>query len=269
MSDTPSKTTMHPFERAQLGVAPFKFVGCVENVFQAAPGEPIRAGGSCDYCGNGIRYEMHIEGADGKKFKVGSDCVMRLNRSDNAKRDPVVVAVNDARRKVTRDARHKREAAQIETLTEKFEKHYGWIEAYQIPRGGWRSDGATQSAAASVDWFLENAGNAGKIKRLKWASWLIDSMLVMGGTPSDALRRPTTAPETATVFAMGRSAKYDCRDMARDLMYSEFGHSRYHEWPEDAIARYVEFAVETYCTSAEIKVTPEDLEEIRSLVPWN
>lgn len=49
--------TIHPFEAANLGIAPFRFVGCTENVFVAHPGAVPKAGGSCDYCGNGIRYE--------------------------------------------------------------------------------------------------------------------------------------------------------------------------------------------------------------------
>jgi hypothetical protein len=34
-----------PFEKARLGVAPFRHAGYYESTFQAAPGEPIRAGG--------------------------------------------------------------------------------------------------------------------------------------------------------------------------------------------------------------------------------
>jgi hypothetical protein len=68
---------LHVFEKAGLGKAPFKVVGSFELKWQAHPGAPIRAGGSCDYCGNAIMYAARIRGADGRTFKVGSDCVAR------------------------------------------------------------------------------------------------------------------------------------------------------------------------------------------------
>lgn len=70
---------IHPFEAAGLGVAPFRFVGCTENVFVAHPGATPKAGGTCDYCSNGIRYEFHVQGADGRKFKVGCDCIRKVS----------------------------------------------------------------------------------------------------------------------------------------------------------------------------------------------
>ncbi len=70
-------TYIHPFERAGLGAAPFRCVGHEEIVFQI-PGQPARAGGSCDYCGTGIRDAFRILSADGRTFKVGCDCVRKV-----------------------------------------------------------------------------------------------------------------------------------------------------------------------------------------------
>jgi hypothetical protein len=69
-------SAVHPFEKAGLGSAPFRCTAVTTNWF-SPPGFPEAAkpGGSCDYCGTGILYEFHIGGADGRKFKVGSDCV--------------------------------------------------------------------------------------------------------------------------------------------------------------------------------------------------
>lgn len=69
--------TLHPFEKAGLGKAPFRCVGVTTNWYVTAGGAHRQPGGSCDYCGTGILYEYHIVGADGSKFVVGSDCVAK------------------------------------------------------------------------------------------------------------------------------------------------------------------------------------------------
>ncbi len=74
---------MHCFERADLGEAPFRFVGLEEKVYVACPGEPAQPAGTCDYCGTGIRYCFHIRSNDGKNFVVGSDCVGHLKDENN------------------------------------------------------------------------------------------------------------------------------------------------------------------------------------------
>ncbi len=73
-TDNPAEIGMHIFERAGLGAAPFRCVGFTEIVF-TMPDGTTKAGGSCDYCGTGIRDAYWIMGRDGKKFKVGCDCV--------------------------------------------------------------------------------------------------------------------------------------------------------------------------------------------------
>lgn len=69
-------STIHRFEAAGLGLAPFHFTGQVtEKTYCACPGAPVQAGSSCDYCGTCIRYEFWVRSADGKEFKVGCDCI--------------------------------------------------------------------------------------------------------------------------------------------------------------------------------------------------
>ena len=73
---------LHPFERAGLGLAPFKFVSTNEKWFQANAGGlfkgPSKPGSSCDYCGTGIAHEFWCVSSDGKKFKVGCDCIEKV-----------------------------------------------------------------------------------------------------------------------------------------------------------------------------------------------
>jgi hypothetical protein len=99
-TDNAAHVGMHVFERAGLGTAPFRCVGYSEIVFQAYPGAPTQAGGSCDYCGTGIRYACHIQGRDGRKFKVGTDCVAKTGDAGlikSYKNRPEVRAANRAK----------------------------------------------------------------------------------------------------------------------------------------------------------------------------
>jgi len=68
----------HPFEKAGLGKAPFSCTHVSENVF-TLPDGTSKAGGCCDYCGTGIRWEFWIKGsvAGARQFKVGCDCVAK------------------------------------------------------------------------------------------------------------------------------------------------------------------------------------------------
>ncbi len=68
-------TVVHKFEVAGLGKAPFRFDGFEVKTYQACHGAPVQPGASCDFCGTGIMNVFWIKGADGKRFKVGCDCV--------------------------------------------------------------------------------------------------------------------------------------------------------------------------------------------------
>jgi hypothetical protein len=70
-------STIHRFERAGLGKAPFVFTGMTEKVHCVPGGTPV-AGSSCDFCGTGIRYEFWCRSADSREFKVGCDCIHKI-----------------------------------------------------------------------------------------------------------------------------------------------------------------------------------------------
>ena len=104
----------HPFEKAGLGKAPFSCTHVTENVFELGDGT-TKAGGCCDYCGTGIRWEFWIKGsvAGARQFKVGCDCVAKTGwgiegfekvRADNAR----------ARRQAGATKRREARKAQIE-----------------------------------------------------------------------------------------------------------------------------------------------------------
>jgi hypothetical protein len=64
--------TLHPFEQAGLGKAPFRYLGSDEK--RTKSGQPA---GTCDYCYRGILTCCVIGSADGKSFVVGCDCVRK------------------------------------------------------------------------------------------------------------------------------------------------------------------------------------------------
>jgi len=113
MTDANELLTLHPFESAGLGQSPFRLVAVRENVYSAAP-DHVQAGGSCKYCGQGIRYECVIQSRDGKTFEVGMDCVRKVYRADNrvlqaAERE--MAKINKAKRDAIKEA--KREAQRV------------------------------------------------------------------------------------------------------------------------------------------------------------
>ena len=117
------ESRVHPWERAGLGKAPFRFTG-TESYAANHPGGRVIAdngvsqtitkpGTSCDYCGQYIIEAFWIRSADGHRFKVGCDCVAKVEDKRSALRS----AVDDARRKADRAKRKaKGAAARAETI---------------------------------------------------------------------------------------------------------------------------------------------------------
>lgn len=149
--------TIHPFEEAGLGLAPFRFTGMSENVINHGNGH-MQAGGTCDYCYNGIRYEYWIASADGKRFKVGCDCVLKLERADNR----LVTAVQRAK---AQHAKAKREAA----------RQAKWEAGRPAREAAARERAAREAERLAA----EQAANAERIER---QGWLID---VLNRQPGD------------------------------------------------------------------------------------
>lgn len=78
-----ASNSVHVFERAGLGKAPFRVIGIVEEPaikrFTTPEGLTCetKGGGTCDFCGTYIRTICTIKSADGRRFKVGCDCVLK------------------------------------------------------------------------------------------------------------------------------------------------------------------------------------------------
>lgn len=151
--------TIHVFERAGLGRAPFRCVGFYESKFQAVPGDPncpIQPGTSCDFCGQGIMYVARIKDADGKEFKVGCDCVARTG-------DKGLRRIIDRKVAERRTAASKRNAdAKIEAALAALPAVASKLAAKPHPRAY-----AGLSLLSWVEWMLSHAGRKGKVEAAK------------------------------------------------------------------------------------------------------
>jgi hypothetical protein len=115
-------STVHPWERAGLGKAPFFYLGVSEKrgpiVIEQRDGTTLTIGsegqpmGSCAYCGLGIAECHHVRSSDGKKFTVGCDCIRRVYGDDRA---PVRAKAEAASRKLRNAAAKARRAAKSTT----------------------------------------------------------------------------------------------------------------------------------------------------------
>lgn len=96
-------TEIHPFEQAGLGRAPFRLVGMEAKVYVSCPGAPAQPAGTCDYCGNGIKYCCQIESADGKQFVVGNECVRKTDRESLVNASEFEKALLKQKREIARE----------------------------------------------------------------------------------------------------------------------------------------------------------------------
>lgn len=136
--------SIHRFERAGLGKAPFRVTGYGEYKYQACHGAPIQPGTSCDFCGTACIYVANIRAADGKKFHVGLDCVEKVGDAG------MVSAIKHSPeyRKIQRDKRYARDEvikAELETLLSQVRERY---PVY----------------AGDFDWRLPRCGMAGRAR---------------------------------------------------------------------------------------------------------
>lgn len=132
------QVTLHPFEDAGLGLAPFRFVGINKNLYSACPGHS-QPGGTCAYCGQGILYECVIKSHDGQTFTVGQDCVRKIHREDNR-------LATALQRELAKIAKEKREA---EAQARRLERDRLYRE--ELDRQRQANGGLTDAEKAEID----------------------------------------------------------------------------------------------------------------------
>ncbi len=156
---------VHKFEVAGLGDAPYTYLGCSRKVFQACQGAPEQAGGSCDYCGTGIMFQFHLRSADGREFKVGSDCILKTD-STRALIVPVKTEVQK-HQKALRDARAQKkcakDVARIAAAVAQLPLVADAFAAEPHPMAASGPFFATKTRLDWANWMLANAGLSGRL----------------------------------------------------------------------------------------------------------
>lgn len=173
--------TIHPFEKAGLGKAPFKYRGIITRVCGADTTDPKtgiqtgatgQAAGTCNYCGMGIKYCCQIESADGQRFEVGTDCVEKLNRDDNRDVSALVqtvardrAAIESANRRAAAANRKARENENKTATFAAFNENRAKFEALPHPNAHFAAQGKT--LADYYDWIGRYAGHTGQMAAVK------------------------------------------------------------------------------------------------------
>lgn len=151
-------TTVHAFELAGLGRAPFKYVRMEVKLHQA-PGEVARAGSTCDYCGTAITNCFWLRSADGREFKVGCDCIAKADDAGLMRRISRVKADHERALRARRDEKRKDEIVEMladRTVREK-------LESLPHPRGFKnRETGEALTLFHWASWMLAHAGAKGR-----------------------------------------------------------------------------------------------------------
>lgn len=163
------RTTVHRFEHAGLGLAPFRFTGEVtEKTYQACPGAPVQAGSTCDYCGTCIRYEFWIVSSDSKRHKVGCDCIHKTGDTGLVAQISVAERkLRDAKNQRARAAKQAKLAVRIEAARVRFAEIKGRLAQEPHPVPHHAANGLTK--ADYVTWLYSN-GYAEK------AMWIVEAV---------------------------------------------------------------------------------------------
>ena len=172
--ETSGDDAVHPWERAGLGKAPFRWMGISEErgpkrylnrdgteTIIGSEGQPM---GSCAYCAQGIAEVHHIRSADGRNFTVGCDCVRRCNPADA----PVLTKAERASKKARNAKARARSASNAEAssarLTELLadEGVRGKLAARPSAQAWKAAEGGTE--LDDVEWLATRCGHTGRAK---------------------------------------------------------------------------------------------------------
>lgn len=169
--------TIHPWEKAGLGKAPFRWLGVTHKVGPivveqkngititvGAPGQPM---GSCSFCGQGIAECHEIGSADGKRFIVGCDCVRRVNAKGEKVRTAAERASLDMKNQKSR-ARAADKSEQSKAKLDELMARPGFREELSAKPSGYEWK-AAQGATAwdDLEWLAAHCGHSGRVRLIK------------------------------------------------------------------------------------------------------
>lgn len=189
------QVTLHPFETAGLGLAPFRLVAINKNLYSACPGHS-QPGGTCAFCGQGILYECVIKSHDGKVFTVGQDCVRKIHREDNR-------LATALQRELAKIAKEKREA---EAQARRLERDR--LYRQELDRQRQANGGLTDAEVAERNRkAAEDAARAGWIEENLWL------LKVLRDQPGEFCRSMTDSLERGPVSGLSDRCKSILKDI--------------------------------------------------------
>lgn len=158
---TTTDERIHKFEQAGLGKAPFRCVGHERRVYVACHGAPVQPGSTCDYCSNAIMHCFWIQAADGRRFKVGSDCVLKTGDAGLKK---VINRMISQQKTAERNAREDARIAE----------GWAWVDANaeaiaRLPHPNAALAGQGLTLADYLGWIRKNAGRRGTLAAISLA----------------------------------------------------------------------------------------------------
>lgn len=157
---TTATATIHPFESAGLGKAPFRFMGIEEKVHVVGGiGATTLPGGTCDYCGTGIRYCCKIKSADGRLFVVGCDCVVKVDSEGSR----LLSDMERAKRDMATKARHAKADGTIASARAALAGVKPKLADKPHPHPAFTD----KTLADWCEWMLANAGRSGQLDAAK------------------------------------------------------------------------------------------------------
>ena len=167
-------TTIHAFEQAGLGRAPFRYLGIEaqtvnsngERVLSESGGVAVSTtpGGTCAYCGTYIVDMYRVESSDGKRFHVGCDCIRKVGGAG------LIRQIDADRRKLERNKRHSREDAKRAELSAWYAENRQRCEGLPHPKKF-----QDKTLADYVDWMRKNAGTSGELGALSLAKKILET----------------------------------------------------------------------------------------------
>jgi hypothetical protein len=156
----------HKFTDAGLGQAPFKFIGIQENAIKHANGHS-QAGGCCDFCSTGIRWEHIILSADGKRSVVGSDCIRKVGDAKLMKASDI------AKKAALREKKEQARRDKWEAIQNEQRDRNGGLTDWEVENKR-RQEIAEAEAAANREKAAKFAGIADRLR--DWKGGFRDSV---------------------------------------------------------------------------------------------
>lgn len=164
----------HVFEKAGLGKAPYRYLGITTTSDRAALNAEAKANGEmyttnyctcCDYCYTAINDAYRLESADGKRFKVGCECIKKAGDKGLEKQ------IDKDRKRVAREKRHAREAKQLAEAEAWCRENSKRLS--EIPSTNEHGRKRDESLLDQLRWYWKHAGTSGKLRMYRHAKSLL------------------------------------------------------------------------------------------------